>query len=403
MLLSFFLLLLAQDVAQPGQNTVAVDLPAAIQLAQQGRDAEALAALQKIAAADPNDHLTRMWIASGEGASQGALRRSTDGGATWSAILTGGVGFCSPQCFYDIAIAAHPTLDALRRAEELAPQNPGVWAALASGYQLSGDTRQSMEYRQRLATASPTVVNRMDLENARREHGHRFESQTFGETYNGRTPTTRGSDLALNYRVSETFRVIAPGQLQRKFDRNEHRFGGGAEWRWTPWGTVSGQVLVNDGNRVLPQRDYMGRVDYGYHRATYTGTLRYFDFFGANVMMFSPAATVAVTPRWTFAGRYAFTTTDTAAVSGVESHTVEVRGAHEIVPRVWARGGYISGIENFDQFSIDHIGEFRAKTANASVQILLPSLTSIVGSYDYQWRKSGVHMGRISVSLVQAF
>jgi len=120
-------------------------------------------------------------------------------------------------------------------------------------------------------------------------------------------------------------------------------------------------------------------------------------------MMFSPAATVAVTPRWTFAGRYAFTTTDTAAVSGVESHTVEVRGAHEIVPRVWARGGYISGIENFDQFSIDHIGEFRAKTANASVQILLPSLTSIVGSYDYQWRKSGVHMGRISVSLVQAF
>jgi len=54
--------------------------------------------------------VTRMWIASGEGASQGALRRSTDGGATWSGILTGGVGFCNPQCFYDIAIAAHPTL-----------------------------------------------------------------------------------------------------------------------------------------------------------------------------------------------------------------------------------------------------------------------------------------------------
>ena len=403
MLLSFFPLLLAQDVAQPGQNTVAVDLPAAIQLAQQGRDAEALAALQKIAAADPNDHLTRMWIAS----VHARMGHPDLAEAVYHSIVIedprnvdAWVGLGTVLLEQD---RISEGLDALRRAEELAPQNPGVWAALASGYQLSGDTRQSMEYRQRLATASPTVVNRMDLENARREHGHRFESQTFGETYNGRTPTTRGSDLALNYRVSETFRVIGRGQLQRKFDRNEHRFGGGAEWRWTPWGTVSGQVLVNDGNRVLPQRDYMGRVDYGYHRATYTGTLRYFDFFGANVMMFSPAATVAVTPLWTFAGRYAFTTTDTAAVSGVESHTVEVRGAHEIVPRVWARGGYISGIENFDQFSIDHIGEFRAKTANASVQILLPSLTSIVGSYDYQWRKSGVHMGRISVSLVQAF
>jgi photosystem II stability/assembly factor-like uncharacterized protein len=51
-----------------------------------------------------------MWAATGETASQGALRRSTDGGATWSAPLTGGVGFCNPQCFYDVAVAAHPTL-----------------------------------------------------------------------------------------------------------------------------------------------------------------------------------------------------------------------------------------------------------------------------------------------------
>jgi photosystem II stability/assembly factor-like uncharacterized protein len=53
--------------------------------------------------------VTRMWAATGETASQGALRRSTDGGATWSAPLTGGVGFCNPQCFYDVAVAAHPT------------------------------------------------------------------------------------------------------------------------------------------------------------------------------------------------------------------------------------------------------------------------------------------------------
>src|SRR5947199_9665845 len=63
MLLSLFLLLLAQDVAPP-VNNIAPDLPAAIQLAQDGRNAEALAALQKIAAANPDDHLTRLWIAS---------------------------------------------------------------------------------------------------------------------------------------------------------------------------------------------------------------------------------------------------------------------------------------------------------------------------------------------------
>lgn len=52
--------------------------------------------------------ITRMWAATGE--SSGRVRRSTDGGATWSAPLAGGQNFCSPQCFYDIAIAAHPTL-----------------------------------------------------------------------------------------------------------------------------------------------------------------------------------------------------------------------------------------------------------------------------------------------------
>ena len=403
MLLSFFLLLLAQDVAQPAPNTVAADLPAAIQLAQEGHNAEALAALQKIAAADPNDHLTRLWIAN----VHARMGHPNLAEAVYHSIVLedprnvdAWVGLGTVLLQQD---RISEGLDALRRAEQLAPQNMNVWAALASGYRLSGDTLQSIAYRQRLATVSPTVVNRIDLENARRDHGHRVENQTFGEDYNGRTPATRGTDLAFNYRLSETFRVIGRGQVQRKFDRTEHRFGGGAEWRWTPWGTVSGQVLVNDSNRVLPQRDYMGRVDYGYHRATYTGTLRYFDFFGANTTMFSPAVTVAVTPRWTGALRYAFTTTDTATATGVESHTFEIRAAHEIRPRIWARGGYIRGIENFDQFSIDHIGEFRAKTANGSVQFVLPSLTSIVGSYDYQWRKNGVHMGRMYVSLVQAF
>src|SRR2546425_10264245 len=63
MLLSLFLLLLAQDVA-PAVKNIAPDLPAAIQLAQEGRNAEALAALQKITAANPNDHLARVWVAN---------------------------------------------------------------------------------------------------------------------------------------------------------------------------------------------------------------------------------------------------------------------------------------------------------------------------------------------------
>jgi hypothetical protein len=50
------------------------------------------------------------YLANGEGGT-GRLRRSTDGGATWSAFLAGvpAGGFCGGQCFYDIAVAVHPT------------------------------------------------------------------------------------------------------------------------------------------------------------------------------------------------------------------------------------------------------------------------------------------------------
>jgi hypothetical protein len=40
--------------------------------------------------------------------SAGMLRRSTDGGLTWSTPLPGSTGFCGGQCFYDMALAVTP-------------------------------------------------------------------------------------------------------------------------------------------------------------------------------------------------------------------------------------------------------------------------------------------------------
>ena len=60
----------------------------------------------------------RLYAASGEpstggsncnsAANSGALRRSTDGGVTWSAELFGGGGFCGGQCFYNIGFDILP-------------------------------------------------------------------------------------------------------------------------------------------------------------------------------------------------------------------------------------------------------------------------------------------------------
>jgi hypothetical protein len=58
---------------------------------------------------------TTMYVATGESASgtgctsgSGAIRKSIDGGLTWSAKQAGGGGFCGGQCFYDQPIAVSP-------------------------------------------------------------------------------------------------------------------------------------------------------------------------------------------------------------------------------------------------------------------------------------------------------
>lgn len=59
--------------------------------------------------------VTTMYAGTGESASgtscttgSGCLRRSVDGGVTWSAKLAGGGGYCGGQCFYDLPVAVSP-------------------------------------------------------------------------------------------------------------------------------------------------------------------------------------------------------------------------------------------------------------------------------------------------------
>src|SRR5262245_21818841 len=401
MLLSLFLLLMAQDVAP--NAAASSDLSAAIELAQAGRNAEALMAMQKLAAANPEDHLTRLWIANvymrmGQPKLAEPIYRSIALEDPRNVDAWIGLGMA---LLHENRIVE--SLAALTRAEEISSENPNVAGALARAYQLAGDDRRSIEYRQRLVTMSPTRTNMMLLEDARRAYGHRIEAQAYDEDFSSPTPSTRVSDIAINFRLSDVVRLIARAELQTMSGQRENLDGGGVAWRWTPWGTFTGQVLIGNDNRVLPQGDYLGRVDYGYCRATWTGQLRYFDFLGATVVMLSPGVTVTPAPRWTVGLRYALTSTDYATVTGVRNNTFDVRVARELTPRIWARGGFVRGVDNFENFTIDEAGEFHAKTVGAALQILLPSLTSIVGSYDYQWRRDDVRMGRARIALVQAF
>jgi Tfp pilus assembly protein PilF len=404
MLLSLFLLMLAQDATpQATPINIAADLAAAIQLTQQGQDAGALAALQKIAAENPTDHLARLWIARvHERMSHPDLAE-----AVYRSIVLEDPRNVEALAGVGVTLLAQDevsaSIDMLERAEQLAPQDATVLAALGDAYRRAGRTERSIGYFERAAAIAPTQEHRFAVERTRREYRHRIESQTYDEQFSGSTPDTRGSDLVVNIRHSETLRVAGRGQLQTKLGRRENRAGGGGQWRPSPSTTFSGQALVGTGNRVLPQGDYLGQIDYAYHRAVWTATVRYFDFFGANVAMVSPGVTLVPSNPWTLGLRYAMTNTDTVTVSDVRGHSLQLRAARNIKPRIWLHGAYTRGVENFDNFSVDRIGAFHAHTGTAAVEFVMPTLTSIVGGYDYQRRDNGVTMGRINVSLVQSF
>jgi len=60
-------------------------------------------------------------------------------------------------------------------------------------------------------------------------------------------------------------------------------------------------------------------------------------------------------------------------------------------------------VESFDTFSTDRLGEFRANTVSGGLRIDLPTLTSILGVYEFQWREQDVNMSRITISFAQRF
>lgn len=80
-----------------------------------------------------------------------------------------------------------------------------------------------------------------------------------------------------------------------------------------------------------------------------------------------------------------------------------MRGSYQYRPRLAILGGLAAGVEDFDHFSVDRIGDFRAFTAGVGARYDLRTLTAVVGSFDWQSRRGGVSMGRATLSVQQSF
>lgn len=403
----FPLLLIVFLAAQVHAQDVPASAPtlsAAMQLAEEGRDPEALAAFRQIAAANPNDHAARVWIARLHARMDNPelaepVYRSVliEDPANFEARLGLAAALLS---LYDSGRA----LEVLHPAEERAPQDPVVLTLLGRAYRMEGSTRRSLDYYERAVAVDDSEEHRTAVELARGAYRHRIEMRGFTEQYNGSTPDSRNGDVIFNYRLSETWRVVGRGQAQRKFAISEHRAGGGLEWQALPDFTLRGHVLVGPENVVMPEGDYLGELEYAYGPAVWSLAARHFDFTGARTFVLTPALTWAASDRLVVSARYALANSEANTREASQAgHSAHLRGDYRLRRRIWMQLGYAAGVEDFETFSIDRIGDFRANTASGGVRIDFPTLTSLHAGYEHQWRSGNVTMGRVRLALQHRF
>ena len=405
MFFPFLLALLFLDApSQEPSRPAGPTFPEAVQMATDGRDADALAAFRQLAAARPNDHDARLWIARlHERMGHRDLAEPVYHSVFLEdpANLDAALGVASMMLARDVAEQA---IEVLEVAEARAPRNAAVLALLGRGHRLAGRTARALVYFERAAAAAPTEEHRLGLEAARRAYFHHIETRGFSEQFSGGTPDSRSGDLIVNYRLTERLRALARGQVQRKFTETEGRGGGGVEWRWKPAIALRGQVLIGPDNLVMPEGDYLGEIEHTRGPVTWTASVRHFDFTGARMTTASPAVAWLASEKVSLGFEYALSWTEVSTSRFVEAgHSAHLRAAYRLWPRVWAQTGYAAGVDDFEDFSIDRIGDFRANAVSGGVRVELPRLTSFIGSYQRQWRSGNVEMGRVTVSLQQRF
>jgi tetratricopeptide (TPR) repeat protein len=374
------------------------------QLANEGRNADALAAFQRIASVNPNDHEARLWIAR----LHERMRHPDLAEAVYRSVLLEDPSNIEAMIGVGVTLLAqHETEDAidmLERAEELQPQREVVLVALGEAHQEAGDPERAIVYMERALAAAPSEQRLLRLEAARRSYLHSFEVRGAGEDYNTATAATRNVAVALNARVNDRWRLIGRGDVQRKFGFTDQRGGGGVEWRWRPATALFGHALIGPDNEVMPEGDFLGGLNHTYESATWTLWYRYFNFTGANVAVFGPGVEWQSSPRLALSLGYAASLTESnLSVGDTAGHSGYVRGAYQLYPRLAILAGWAGGVSDWELFSIDEIGRFEAYAGSAGIRWDLPTLTSIIVNYEYQWRPDDVRRQRLTVAFGQPF
>ena len=372
------------------------------QLARSGRTVEALALFERIVTENPTDVEVRLWIAR----LQLRIGRTEEAEAGFRSVLLEHPSDVDARIGLGAALtrrdAWKEALAILLDAEKDAGDNADLFAALARAYRRAGDDRRALEYYERakaLAPGDPDVTD--GYEATVRAYGSSIVVEGFAE---GGVSDARSVSLIASLRVLPRLEIEGRARVQNRNGSSDTLAGGGGIWRINRSSILEIRGAGGAGNTSLPDADLMAEVRHYRGAIEVGGNVRYLRFSDVDVTAASPLLAWDTGERWRLAARYTYSWSSfdaTGESSGDQS--VLLRETFRAWRRVDMTLTYAYGIESFEELTADRLGNLGANTIAATLQLRLPSLTSVVTTWERQWRSNDSRLDRLTVLVMQGF
>jgi len=398
--LSFALATAAWLAADPQS----IERSQAERLARAGAHAEALETFQRIAARDPADLDSRVWI----GRLQVWLGRPAEAESTFRAVLRDDPKRVDARIGLGSALLrGHRTDEAiavLEAARADAGEHADLFAALARAYRQAGRPRAARDLfaqAHRLAPDDPDILD--GLEAVRRTYDHFVLFEGYAETIPDDGHAGDGT-VTLSLRASDRLRLEGTARLQDRDGGKDSLFGGGVQVRAGRATILTATALGGADNQSLPTlsasadlTQYSGSWEVG-------GGWRLLHFETTDVTALSANIAWDTGGGWRLDTRYTYSRSSfEGSGSTAGDHSILLRGVRRQWRRVWITGSYAHGAESFDVLTADRVGSFDADTVAAGVRILTRSLLTLNSTWEHQWRSDGQTVDRLTCALVQHF
>lgn len=393
----------ADPAPAPAQPAIAYD--DAERLARAGRHADALAAFEALAAANPEDFDSRLWIGrllvwQGRRAEAAAVYRDVIARAP--RYVDARVGLAGVLLTLDQVEEAWAVV---QDAEALAPASGDVLAVKGRALRRLGRPSEALAAFDAAHALSPADTDLAIVrERTQRMVAHRAHVSVAREASADGIPAATILDADVDVHLDDTTRVFGRVQFQDRGGADDTRAGGGLEWRAARRVLTRGALLVSPGSPRVARADLSGEVELAVARTQPAVGVRYLDFAGARVWIVAPSLAVDVTDEVALAARYYYSRSrflPSGQTAG--NHSAAIMGRWQAARRVSLSAAYARGNESFDILSIDRLGRFRADTLAGGVRLDLKSLLTLGVGVEHQWRTGDRQLTRVTFDVVQHF